>query len=401
MSLLLESTIRWSVLLLLVFAFCFFWRGSAAVRHLAWTFGAVTGLLFVVIGLLGPTWTLTLPWLQAAAADPVVTTKASSSSSGAPVAAAFFWPNLLLLGWLLGSLLLMGWTLLGVALSALLLREATEVRRPLPDVAEGICVRSSSRVSGPVTVGLLRPVIVVPKRALSWTPVRWDAALAHEAAHVRRKDVLIRCLGALVRAVHWPNPLAWVMLSRIRHEAEMAADESVLGLGVRPADYAELLLEENDYLGRGLGPLVSVSMNRGDLSRRIKWVLGRSRRAPPPRGYVAIGALLAMFFAVPAAIVTFVPPEAEPAETAGAAGDGADSSAVASAPRTIHARVGDLISERFDGISRIAISNPSSLDVRHPVDGEIVMEALAPGDSSVLIWLGGQEPAERLIVEVE
>lgn len=94
----------------------------------------------------------------------------------------------------------------------------------------------------PVTWGILRPVILVPKSAEAWDADRLRAALLHEGAHVRRLDYTWHFLGEFAAAFHWPNPLVWLARRRVRAAQERACDDVVLREGVRATDYADQLL---------------------------------------------------------------------------------------------------------------------------------------------------------------
>jgi len=93
----------------------------------------------------------------------------------------------------------------------------------------------------PVTAGFLRPLILLPR---GWQPLRPEhlrAVLLHEAAHVRRKDPLLALVAAIIEAVFWFHPAAWVAGSRVRWFAEMACDASA-GASVGEEQYASALL---------------------------------------------------------------------------------------------------------------------------------------------------------------
>jgi TonB family protein len=92
------------------------------------------------------------------------------------------------------------------------------------------------------TWGVLRPCILLPAHATTWSDGRVHAVLAHELAHVRRHDWIVQIGADLVRAVYWFNPLLWLACTRLRRESEQASDDAVLALGVSPHDYAGHLI---------------------------------------------------------------------------------------------------------------------------------------------------------------
>ncbi|MGH7574653.1 MAG: M56 family metallopeptidase, partial [Longimicrobiales bacterium] len=102
----------------------------------------------------------------------------------------------------------------------------------------------------PLTWGVLRPVVLLPASTAQWPAARLEAVLRHELAHVRRFDVLTQLIAEIACALHWFNPLVWLVAKRLRIEREMACDDDVIASGSPPADYAADLVE----LARSLRP---------------------------------------------------------------------------------------------------------------------------------------------------
>ncbi len=94
----------------------------------------------------------------------------------------------------------------------------------------------------PVTVGWVRPTVILPTGWTEWPQARLDAILAHECEHVRRRDPLFQWIALLNRALFWFHPLAWWLERRLSGLAEEACDSAVLALGHDPRDYSETLL---------------------------------------------------------------------------------------------------------------------------------------------------------------
>jgi beta-lactamase regulating signal transducer with metallopeptidase domain len=135
-------------------------------------------------------------------------------------------------------------------------------------------LRLSASQEGPMTWGFVRPVILLPKDALSWPRERLHAVLLHELAHVRRRDSLTQTLSLIACALYWPNPLIWIGARAQRRDAEIASDDAVLESGVKPSAYAgELLRLASEFRGHGLA-VSSVSMaGQTSLEARVKSVL--------------------------------------------------------------------------------------------------------------------------------
>ena len=105
-------------------------------------------------------------------------------------------------------------------------------------------VRCSDRIDAPFTYGLLKPVILLPKKLDREDTEKVAFVLAHELAHIRRLDALAKWLLAVCLCLHWFNPLVWVMYLLANRDLELACDEAVVrlyGQSVR-ADYARTLV---------------------------------------------------------------------------------------------------------------------------------------------------------------
>ena len=162
-----------------------------------------------------------------------------------------------------------------------------------PTARPRVCLRVSCEIDAPQTIGILRPVILVPPAMLAAPAPAQRAALAHELAHVARADCLLRLAGAVARAIYWISPLPWWALRRLRAHAEEAADDAALGAGVPSSSYAALLVAvARDRLER-VGRVAA-----DGLRERVRGILDARRiRSRAPRwsvpGLVGFAVLLA------------------------------------------------------------------------------------------------------------
>lgn len=100
----------------------------------------------------------------------------------------------------------------------------------------------SDLISVPVTMGALRPVILLPADWREWDDAKLDAVVAHEVSHVARRDAFTQRISLLHRAIFWFSPLAWWLDRRLADLAEQASDEAALSCGADRTDYAKTLL---------------------------------------------------------------------------------------------------------------------------------------------------------------
>lgn len=88
-----------------------------------------------------------------------------------------------------------------------------------------ICVSSSRRA--PLTFGVFRPTVLLPED-LPVGDAQFQLVLAHELAHIRRKDCLRKLLLTVCLCLYWWNPLVWMMVWLANRDMELACDEAVL-----------------------------------------------------------------------------------------------------------------------------------------------------------------------------
>ena len=171
----------------------------------------------------------------------VAVTQLSPLREQSPVSSRETWAPRLFVLWLLGFASILGhWLLqsLRLARARAAARPADEVlgQFPLP-----VLVTDSSIEPG--VFGIFCPVLLLPTGiAGRLSPTQLQAVIAHELAHVRRRDNLWAALHAIVQAIFWFNPLVWWLGGRLVAEREQACDEAVLAQGVDAEGYAASVL---------------------------------------------------------------------------------------------------------------------------------------------------------------
>jgi RND family efflux transporter MFP subunit len=157
----------------------------------------------------------------------------------------------------------------GLAFSLRLLRQSRIV-----DVkAGGIEVRESDRVTSPVTLGILRPKVVLPPDWNRWSRTKLEAVLAHEGSHIRRQDPALQTLSTIHRALLWHSPLSWFLHKSLIRAAEEASDDAAVTVTSDRAAYAEVLL---DFMQRKTRSVLwkAIPMARyGQAEKRIHRIL--------------------------------------------------------------------------------------------------------------------------------
>lgn len=83
-------------------------------------------------------------------------------------------------------------------------------------------------IHGSALAGLLRPRILVPPNAVNWSDEQLRYALLHELMHQKRRDLWFLWFILFIKAVHWFNPLIWIIAPAIREDLELCCDSSLL-----------------------------------------------------------------------------------------------------------------------------------------------------------------------------
>lgn len=163
--------------------------------------------------------------------------------------------------------------------------------------------RIAMREVVPMATGLFRPCVILPAESSGWAAGRLRRVLLHEFAHIARRDLIAAALARVLCALHWFNPLAWIVAARMTFERERACDEAVVAAGVRPDVYASDLLLLASRLNSNHGCRAAVSMaRRTQLEGRLVHILETpSRRIAAARFETLIPAIMVWAVAIPIA----------------------------------------------------------------------------------------------------
>lgn len=109
-------------------------------------------------------------------------------------------------------------------------------------VEKGLSVYLSKEVSSPVLMGILKPKILLPAR--EYETEQLEFILKHELTHYRRKDIWVKFLLSLARAVHWFNPIVALMERQAEKDMELLCDSHVVKNFTKEEKkrYSEMLL---------------------------------------------------------------------------------------------------------------------------------------------------------------
>lgn len=170
--------------------------------------------------------------------------------------------------WLCGFLFVVtGWVRSWLRVRAVV-RHAT-----LWDIKAAVPIAVIAQRVEPGVCGILRPILLLPQEILQrLTPPQLDAIVAHEMAHVRRRDNLTFGFHMVVQALFWFHPLVWWIGKQLIEERELACDEAVLESTRGAEAYAEGILGVCRFVVETPSACIS-GVCGADLKKRIARVL--------------------------------------------------------------------------------------------------------------------------------
>ncbi|HVO40762.1 MAG TPA: M56 family metallopeptidase, partial [Spirochaetia bacterium] len=272
---LLAASVKVSVLLAFALAGAWLMRGTRpALRRGMWLAAMGGSLVVFLLSLHGPLFLVIRPpgrnggalasVVSAAVLPPAHPLAASGgmpglaaelwrrASSGRPWIDA--WPLLVLFLWLAG--VLSGWLAILWSRFQLLVmtRESTgPAGKRYQGLARALCRRvgirrgvrivESSQCPTPLTLGVVRPAIVLPASMQSWSAAGKRYVLFHELNHVRSGDSFLLGIAYAICSLFWFIPLVWAAYARLYLEQEKACDAVVLESGAEPQAYASCILD--------------------------------------------------------------------------------------------------------------------------------------------------------------
>lgn len=215
------------------------------------------------------------------------------------------------------------------ALESLLIRLVQVLR-----VSGPVRLFESALVEVPTVVGWLRPVILLPASALAGLSMeQLELILAHELAHIRRRDYLVNLVQTAAETLLFYHPAVWWVSHRMRVEREHCCDDLAVAACGNAVTYAHALAEMEQR--RSAMPALALAASGGTLLARVARLVGAPQhQSRPSRGLPALLALAALgvagsalgldgWLAVGAkAAATLAAPVAEPAASAGSAEPG-------------------------------------------------------------------------------
>lgn len=141
-----------------------------------------------------------------------------------------------------------------------------------------ISVRSSDLISGPLTYGILRPVILLPSE-IHLDEEEFLCIMEHEWVHIRRNDVFVKYLMCLAVCVYWFHPLVWMMARLLEQDMEIACDEEALDKypDCFKKTYALSLIRLAQGRRDSLWPVRACFARHSEIEERIRMIMKRKK----------------------------------------------------------------------------------------------------------------------------
>ncbi|QCK16914.1 M56 family metallopeptidase [Mangrovivirga cuniculi] len=116
------------------------------------------------------------------------------------------------------------------------------------NINKDIKILKSAAIYGPMVMGHLKPVILIPVGLATGLPSQQiEAILAHELAHIKRSDYLVNFVQSLVEVIFFYHPMVWYLSDILRHEREVCCDSVALNYQPSSIQYAKLLTKLEEY----------------------------------------------------------------------------------------------------------------------------------------------------------
>lgn len=172
-------------------------------------------------------------------------------------------------------------------------------------IKPGVRLLSSTTIAVPVTMGFLKPVVIVPLAMLSNMPVtQIEALLLHELAHVRRHDYLVNLLQTVMETLFFFHPVVWWLSRTMREEREHCCDRIASDVCGDAQQYAWALTELESLRSQDASLVVAADGgSHRKLLGRIERLLCHEPSRPSGNWLLSLVIVVAGFMAIGAFVI--------------------------------------------------------------------------------------------------
>ena len=157
-------------------------------------------------------------------------------------------------------------------------QKADALRDKIP-VKKSVAVLESTLVKMPMTVGYLKPIILLPVGLINHLSIeQTEAVLAHELAHIARKDYLFNILQSVMEVLFYFNPAVWLISAHIRRERENCCDDIAVQVCGSSLNYVKALVSVEEVSQKLPHLAMAFSNNKNHLLMRVQRILKQPQK---------------------------------------------------------------------------------------------------------------------------
>ena len=220
-----------------------------------------------------PKYKVTVPWM----AEVPASTAAVGSFQNASMLLPMVWgciASLLIGRILLNRFAIHRWIKSSVAVDSKEISELHAECIQLLGLKQSTRVRYSKQIKSPIVTGLIKPTILLPESARNWSSDTTRMVLLHELGHVSRRDLWLSMAAHLTCAIHWFNPLVWILKKRLISECEFACDAHIISRGADAKKYILALCDVAQAAANQKHTALALAMaGQAPLRRRVDQLL--------------------------------------------------------------------------------------------------------------------------------
>lgn len=144
-------------------------------------------------------------------------------------------------------------------------------------IRRSVILLESGLVRAPLTLGWLEPLILLPIGMVNrLTTAEVEAVLAHELAHIARRDWVFHLLQAFVESLFYYHPAIWWISGIIHRERENACDDAALALTGNPIAFAKALVQMQELASPAPALSMALGGKRHSLLERVRRILNQA-----------------------------------------------------------------------------------------------------------------------------
>lgn len=158
-------------------------------------------------------------------------------------------------------------------------------------------LRQSAKLTSPIVLGYLKPVVIFPIGLLQGLPTdQIEAILLHELAHIKRFDYVLNIVVSLLQVVFFYHPAYWWLQSQLDSEREYSCDDLVLNQTGNSLSLIKALAAVREFQITSHSPALAFAGQKNQLLKRVERIMKKKTRTNWLGGLISMSVLLISFF---------------------------------------------------------------------------------------------------------